>query len=43
LWLLRSGEGGKVVDECVANNVAAVGYPTVGDVRQCTYAQVLEA
>lgn len=42
LWLVRSGEGGEVVDECVANNVAAVGYPTVGDVRERTPAQVLE-
>ena len=42
LWLVRSGEGGEVVDECVSNNVAAVGYPTVGDVRERTPAQVLE-
>jgi len=42
LWLVRSGEGGEVVDECVANSVAAVGYPTVGDVRERTPAQVLE-
>ncbi len=39
---MRSGEGGEVVDEFVANNVAAVGYPTVGDVRDRTPAQVLE-
>ncbi len=42
LWLVRSGEGGKVVDECVVNGVAAVGYQTVGDVRERTPAQVLE-
>ena len=42
LWLVRSGEGGEVVDECVANEVAAVAYPTVGDVRDRTPAQVLE-
>lgn len=42
LWLVRSGEGGEVVDECVANGVAAVGYRTVGDVRERTPAQVLE-
>ena len=42
LWLVRSGEGGEVVDECVANGVAAVGYPTVGDVRERSPAEVLE-
>jgi predicted Mrr-cat superfamily restriction endonuclease len=42
LWLIRSGEGGREVDACVANGVAAVEYPTVGDVRQRTPAQVLE-
>lgn len=42
LWLIRSGEGGEVVDECVSNGFAAVGYATVGDVRQRTPAQVLE-
>lgn len=42
LWLVRSGEGGEVVDACVANSVAAVGYPTVGDVSERTPAQVLE-
>ncbi len=42
LWLIRSGEGGREVDACVANGVAAVEYPTVGDVRQRTPVQVLE-
>lgn len=41
LWLVRSGEGGEVVDQCVSNGVAAVGYPTVGDVRERTRAEVL--
>jgi predicted Mrr-cat superfamily restriction endonuclease len=42
LWLVRSGESGEVVDECVANGVAAVRYATVGDVRERTPAQVLK-
>jgi len=42
LWLIRSGEGGREVDACVANGFATVEYPTVGDVRQRTPAQVLE-
>lgn len=42
LWLIRSGEGGREVDACIANGVAAVEYPTVGDVRERTRAQVLE-
>lgn len=42
LWLVRSGEGGEMVDACVANGFAAVRYTTVGDVRERTPAQVLE-
>jgi predicted Mrr-cat superfamily restriction endonuclease len=42
IWLVRSGEGGEVVDACVDNGFAAVGYPTVGDVRERDAAQVLQ-
>lgn len=42
IWLVRSGEGGEVVDACVDNGFVAVGYATVGDVRERGAAEALQ-
>lgn len=42
LWLIRCGEGGSVIDSCISNEVVAVRFQAVGDVRERSPEQILE-
>lgn len=43
VWLVRTGEGGHVLPECVVNDVVALRYETVADARTTPHGEMVAA